>query len=67
MYNVLFLKARKVRFENRQKWLKRAEKYVREYRNRERDQLRLIRNAKKAGNYYIPPEPRLAFVIRIRG
>lgn len=59
--------ARKVRFVNKQKWLKRAEKYVREYRKKEQDQLRLARETKKAGNYYIAPEPRLAFVIRIRG
>jgi len=61
------LKARKVRFLNKPKWFKRAEKYVQEYRYKERDQFRLIRNAKHAGNYYIPPEPKLAFVIRIRG
>ena len=61
------LQARKVRFANKQKWLKRAEKYVREYRKKEQDELRLARETKKAGNYYIKPEPRLAFVIRIRG
>merc|ERR1711974_418167 len=46
---------------------KRAEKYVKEYRERERDELRLAREAKKAGNFYIPSEPKLAFVMRIRG
>merc|ERR1712108_84672 len=46
---------------------KRAEKYVKEYRDRERDELRLTREAKKAGNFYIPAEPKLAFVMRIRG
>merc|ERR1712141_3212 len=46
---------------------KRAEKYVKEYQNRERDELRLAREAKKAGNYYVPSEPKLAFVMRIRG
>merc|ERR1712212_1215445 len=46
---------------------KRAEKYVREYRAKENDLLRLRRQAKKNGNYYVEPEPKLAFVIRIRG
>merc|ERR1712012_778611 len=46
---------------------KRAEIYVKEYQNRERDELRLAREAKKEGNYYVPAEPKLALVIRIRG
>merc|ERR1719288_53380 len=46
---------------------KRAEKYCKEYRKEELDQLRLKREAKKEGNFYVPSEPKLAFVIRIRG
>merc|ERR1712077_151184 len=46
---------------------KRAEKYVKEYRDAERDELRLTRDAKKAGNYYVPSEAKFAFVMRIRG
>merc|ERR1712154_492479 len=46
---------------------KRAEKYVREYKARESDLLRLRRQAKKQGNYYVESEPKLAFVLRIRG
>jgi hypothetical protein len=34
---------------------------------KERDEIRLARNAKKAGDFYIAPEPKLAFIIRIRG
>jgi len=34
---------------------------------KERDEIRLARNAKKAGDFYIPPEPKLAFIVRIRG
>lgn len=49
------------------KIFKRAEKYVKEYRQRERDQVRLQRQAKSKGNFYIPAEPKLAFVIRIKG
>merc|ERR1711951_237760 len=46
---------------------KRAEKYCKEYRKEELDQLRLRREAKKEGNFYVPAEPKLAFVMRIRG
>merc|ERR1712213_275394 len=46
---------------------KRAENYVKEYKNKERDEIRLAREAKKEGNYYVPSEPKFAFVIRIRG
>jgi large subunit ribosomal protein L7e len=46
---------------------KRAEKYVKEYRDKERDEIRLAREAKKEGSYYVPGDPKLAFVIRIRG
>ncbi len=46
---------------------KRAEKYIKEYRIKERDEIRLLRQAKKHDNFYVPPQPKLAFVIRIRG
>lgn len=46
---------------------KRAEKYVKEYRQKERDEIRLARQAKSKGNFYIPAEPKLAFVVRIKG
>merc|ERR1739838_472630 len=39
---------------------KRAEKYVKEYRDQERDDLRLKREARKSGNYHVPAEPKLA-------
>lgn len=51
----------------RQLIFKRAEQYVREYKKQERDLVRLKRVAKQHGNYYVPAEPKLAFVIRIRG
>merc|ERR1712014_140531 len=60
-------KQRVARKQKRVEIFKRAEKYVKEYQNRERDELRLAREAKKAGNYYVPAEPKLAFVMRIRG
>jgi len=45
----------------------RAEKYVREYRAREQDLLRMKRQARKNDNFYVEDEPKLAFVMRIRG
>merc|ERR1712193_604354 len=60
-------KSRVARKQKRVDIFKRAEKYVKEYQNHERDELRLTREAKKEGNYYVPAEPKLAFVIRIRG
>ena len=46
---------------------KRAEKYVKEYRSQEKDLVRLKRQARKVGNFYVEPEPKLALVMRIRG
>lgn len=56
-----------MRVKKTKKYFKRAEAYVKEFRMKERDEIRLARNAKKAGDFYIPPEPKLAFIIRIRG
>lgn len=46
---------------------KRAEKYTREYHAKERSELRARRQAKNAGNFYIAPEAKVLFVVRIRG
>merc|ERR1711876_117545 len=62
--------AAKGRIQKKQKkaqYFKRAEAYVKEYRAEELDEIRLKRDAKKEGNYYVPAEPKLAFVMRIRG
>merc|ERR1711972_237041 len=61
------IKDRVARRAKRVDIFKRAEKYVKEYRLQERDELRLTREAKKAGNFYVAAEPKLAFVMRIRG
>merc|ERR1711931_428942 len=61
------IKDRVARRAKRVDIFKRAEKYVKEYRDAERDEIRLQRDAKKEGNYYVPAEPKLAFVMRIRG
>merc|ERR1712168_1288849 len=46
---------------------KRALAYAKEYRAKERDEIRLRRMAKRDGNFHVPAEAKLAFVIRIRG
>ncbi|RDA82726.1 hypothetical protein CP532_4519 [Ophiocordyceps camponoti-leonardi (nom. inval.)] len=46
---------------------KRAEKYVKEYRDAEREKIRLTRVAKKDDSAYIPAEAKLIFVVRIKG
>merc|ERR1712146_259026 len=45
----------------------RAAKYAAEYKSYERDLVRLRRQAKAVGNYFVEPEAKLMFVIRIRG
>lgn len=45
----------------------RAQKYAKKYLMREREVIERSRKAKKNGNIFVPAEPRLAFVIRIRG
>ncbi|KAI9683097.1 MAG: 60S ribosomal protein L7 [Trizodia sp. TS-e1964] len=62
--------AKKLRKENKEKRVvifKRAEKYVKEYRDAELEKIRLARLSKQEGSFYVPAEPKLAFVIRIKG
>lgn len=60
-------KKRKANREKRQVIFKRAESYVKEYRDAEREKIRLSRLAKQQGSFYVPAEPKLAFVVRIKG
>jgi large subunit ribosomal protein L7e len=53
--------------QTKQDIFKRAEKYVREYKKQEQDLVRLRRVARRTKNFYVPAQPRLAFVIRTRG
>jgi large subunit ribosomal protein L7e len=53
-------KKRKVIFE-------RAQKYTAEYRQAERDIINAKRAAKRDDSFYVPAEPKLAFVVRIKG
>jgi len=61
------VKTRKNNVKTRKLVYKRAEKYVKEYRQKEKDLVRLKRQAKLHGDFYVPEEPKLAFVVRIRG
>jgi len=53
--------------EKRQTIFKRAEKYVKEYRDAEREKGRLDRVARENGEAYVPAEAKLIFVVRIKG
>jgi len=57
----------KKRAEKRREIFKRAEKYAKEYRTKDLDDLRCARQARKAGNYFVKDQPKVAFVMRIRG
>merc|ERR1711977_427412 len=60
-------KKKKAQKEKRGVIFKRAEKYVKEYRDQEREEIRLQRLAKQEGTFYIPAEDKLVFVVRIKG
>ncbi|KAI9229916.1 MAG: 60S ribosomal protein l7-like protein [Piptocephalis tieghemiana] len=56
--------------ENKKKravMFKRAHQYIQEYRAVEREEIRLKRQARNTGNFYVPAEPKVAFVVRIKG
>ena len=40
---------------------------MKEYRQQEKDEIRMKRMGRKHANFYVPAEAKLAFVIRIRG
>ena len=46
---------------------KRAEKYVKEYLTAEREEIRLRRAARASGDFYVPAQAKVYFVVRIRG
>ncbi|KAH8111092.1 ribosomal L30 N-terminal domain-containing protein, partial [Phellopilus nigrolimitatus] len=46
---------------------KRAESYVKSYVSKEKEEVRLKRAARAAGDFYVPAEPKVYFVVRIRG
>lgn len=60
-------KRKEAQKKKREVIFKRAEQYVKEYRDAEREQIRLAREAKKEGSFYVPAETKLVFVVRIKG
>lgn len=40
---------------------------MKEYREAEREKISLARDAKKEGSFYVPAQPKLVFVVRIKG
>lgn len=61
------LLAQKKKAAKRIEIFKRAQKYAKEYRSKDLNDLRCFRQARKNNNYYVPDQPKLAFVMRIRG
>merc|ERR1712228_81827 len=61
------VQAKKAKRTKRFDIFRRAENYVKEYRDLGREDIRLKRDAKKEGAVIVPAEAKLAFVIRIRG
>ncbi|KAL0066460.1 60S ribosomal protein L7 [Marasmius tenuissimus] len=59
--------ARKSRLAKRKVIFKRAESYVKEYLSKEKEEIRLKRAARASGDFYVPAEPKVYFVVRIRG
>jgi len=53
--------------QTRREVFKRAERYAKEYRAQQRNEIRMKRVAKATGAFYVPSEASVAFVIRIRG
>ena len=46
---------------------KRAESYIKQYKDQEASLVTLRRAARKQGTFYVEPEPKLLFVMRLRG
>lgn len=59
--------ARKAAKAKRKVIFKRAEQYVKEYLTKEKEEVRLKRVARSSGDFYVPAQPKIYFVIRIRG
>ncbi|KAL8243696.1 hypothetical protein R6Q59_009954 [Mikania micrantha] len=65
--NVEAEKKKKANKEKRGVIFKRAESYVKEYRDAEREKIRLARLSRQNGTFYVDEQPKLVFVIRIKG
>ncbi|KAG6475977.1 60S ribosomal protein L7-2-like [Zingiber officinale] len=62
----LAVKKKKSR-ENRKLIFSRAQQYAKEYETQEKELISLKREARMKGGFYVSPEPKLLFIIRIRG
>jgi len=60
-------KAKKDRKAAKEAAFKNAEKYYKEYLAEDQALLKAKRDAKAAGNFYVEAEPKVAFLIRIKG
>eukprot|EP00871_Galdieria_phlegrea_P003575 jgi/Galph1/4218/GphlegSOOS_G2838.1 len=60
-------KQKKKEAERRNEIFKRAEQYVKEYREKERAEIEARRRAKAEKKFYVPAGAKVAFVIRIKG
>lgn len=61
------VETRKATVTKRRAIFKKAESYVREYKRTEAETIRLKRQARRNDNFYVPPQAKVAVVIRIRG
>ncbi|KAI9091387.1 hypothetical protein K1719_028198 [Acacia pycnantha] len=59
--------AKKKSTESRKLIFNRAKMYDKEYKEQEKELIRLKREAKLKGGFYVDPEAKLLFIIRIRG
>ncbi|CAJ1977093.1 unnamed protein product [Sphenostylis stenocarpa] len=59
--------AKKKRVESRKLIYSRAKQYAEEYDQQEKELIRSKREAKLKGGFYVDPEAKLLFIIRIRG
>jgi len=59
--------ARKTQKAKRKVIFKRADEYVKEYTNKEKEEIRLKREARKTGDFYVPAQPKVYFVVRLKG
>ncbi|TYH09948.1 hypothetical protein ES288_A07G138400v1 [Gossypium darwinii] len=59
--------AKKKKVENRKLIYTRAKQYAKEYEAQEKELIQLKREAKLKGGFYVDPEAKLLFFIRIRG
>jgi len=62
--------AAKAKTESKQKRkviFKRADQYVKEYISQEKEEVRLQREARKTGDFYVPAQAKVYFVVRLKG